>query len=92
MNILDFILEQGLILIPALNIIGTIVKGIEKIPDKYIPIILLAFGIAGVFGLFGISPNSAVQGVLITGAAVYGNQIAKQLTAREKPLNANSVA
>ena len=92
MNIPDFIFDQGLILIPALNIIGMIVKSAEKIPDKYIPIILLAFGIAGVFGLAGISPSSAVQGVLITGAAVYGNQIAKQLILKTPAKAANSVA
>ena len=92
MNILDFVLEQGLILIPMLYIIGMIVKGIEVIPDKYIPLILLPIGIAGSFGLSGISVNSAVQGVFVTGAAVYGNQIIKQLLTREQVPAANSIA
>lgn len=65
-------------MIPALNILGALLKGIEKIPDKYIPLILLAFGALGAFGVMGFSVDSAIQGVLITGVAVYGNQVVKQ--------------
>ncbi len=79
MNITSYILEQGLILIPVLYIIGMMLKGAEKIPDKYIPLILLPMGIAGSVGLMGVSFPSVVQGVLITGACVYGNQVVKQL-------------
>ena len=79
MELLTYILEKGLVLIPVLNILGALIKGIEKIPDKYIPLILLLFGVLGAFGLMGFSADAAVQGVLITGAAVYGNQLVKQL-------------
>ena len=75
----EFVLENALILIPVLNIIGAIIKGIEKIPDKYIPLILLGFGILGSVAILGLSPESVVQGVLVTGTAVYGNQVVKQL-------------
>lgn len=79
MELLTYILEKGLILIPVLNILGAFIKGIEKIPDKYIPLILLVLGVLGAFGLMGFSVDAAVQGVLIAGAAVYGNQVVKQL-------------
>ena len=79
MELLTYILEKGLVLIPVLNILGALIKGVEKIPDKYIPLILLVFGVLGAFGLMGFSADAAVQGVLITGAAVYGNQLVKQL-------------
>jgi len=79
MEILNYIVENALILIPALLVIGQIIKGIEKIPDKYIPLILLVFGIGGAFACIGVSVDSAIQGVLVTGAAVYGNQVVKQL-------------
>ncbi|MEI6580340.1 MAG: phage holin family protein [Eubacteriales bacterium] len=92
MNILDFVLKQGLILIPMLYIVGMILKGIEIIPDKYIPVILLPVGIAGSFGLFGLSVSSAVQGVFVTGAAVYGNQIVKQLLNQKPQTDANCIA
>ena len=79
MEILKYITENALILIPVLLILGRIIKGIEAIPDKYIPLILLPFGILGAMALGGWTVDSAVQGVLVTGAAVYGNQIYKQL-------------
>lgn len=78
-NITNYILEQGLILIPVLYIIGLMLKGAEKISDKYIPLILLPIGIAGSIGLLGATFDAVVQGVLITGACVYGNQVVKQL-------------
>ena len=83
MEILSYIMDNALILIPVLLVLGQIVKGIQKIPDKWIPIILLPIGVAGALALGGVSVDSAVQGVLVTGAAVYGNQIVKQVMKSE---------
>lgn len=80
---LEYITENALLLIPVLNVIGMIIKNIEKIPDKYIPVILLGFGIIGAIAIMGLSPESVIQGVLVTGAAVYGNQIVKQIKKEE---------
>ena len=80
---IEFITENALLLIPVLNIIGAIVKNTEKIPDKYIPIILLFFGILGAVAILGLSPESVVQGILVTGTAVYGNQVVKQIKKSE---------
>lgn len=79
MEILNYIVENALVLIPVLLIIGRIIKGIEKIPDKYIPLILLPLGVLGAAALGGWTIDSVIQGVLVTGVAVYGNQIVKQL-------------
>ena len=79
MELLEYIKENALILIPVLLIIGQIIKSIQKIPDKWIPLILLPIGIVGAMALAGWTVDSAVQGVLVTGAAVYGNQLVKQL-------------
>ena len=76
---LEYISENAILMIPVLNIIGMIIKNTEKIPDKYIPLILLFFGILGAVAIMGFSPESVIQGVLITGTAVYGNQVFKQL-------------
>ena len=76
---IEFVTENALLLIPVLNIIGAIIKNTEKIPDKYIPIILLFFGILGAVAILGLSPESVVQGILVTGTAVYGNQVVKQI-------------
>ena len=80
---IEFITENALILIPVLNIIGVILKDTERIPDKFIPIILLGFGVLGSVAIMGISAESVVQGVLVTGTAVYGNQVIKQLKKKE---------
>lgn len=80
---IEFITENALLLIPVLNIIGAIIKNTEKIPDKYIPVILLLFGVIGAVAILGVSPESILQGVLVTGTAVYGNQIVKQIKKEE---------
>lgn len=79
MQISDYLFEQGLAIIPLLNVTGRIIKETKFVNDKYIPVILLAVGIACAFGLMGISVDSAIQGVLLTGTAVFGNQLVKQL-------------
>ena len=80
MNISDYLFEQGLAVIPLLNVIGKIIKETKFVSDRYIPVILLVIGIACAFGLMGISADSAIQGVLLTGTAVFGNQIVKQFS------------
>lgn len=82
-DLLSYIKEYALILVPALYIIGMILKGLGNIADKYIPIILLIFGIAGSIGMNGLSIDSAIQGILVTGVAVYSNQLIKQIQKNE---------
>ncbi len=79
MEILNYITENALILIPALIVLGQIIKNIELIPNKYIPLILLPFGVLGAMALGNWTVQSIIQGVLVTGTAVYGNQVYKQL-------------
>ncbi|MGI6268221.1 MAG: phage holin family protein [Acutalibacteraceae bacterium] len=83
MQTIDFIKDEGFIIIPVLYILGMIIKGIDKIPDKYIPLILLAFGCCFSMILLGISISSFFQGILLTGTAVYGNQVFKQMSKEE---------
>jgi len=73
MEFINYITENALILIPVLYIIGMILKGIERIKDKYIPLILLPIALMG----FGI--NAIIQGVLVVGVSVYTNQLIKQI-------------
>lgn len=83
MQTLNFIAEEGLVLVPVLYILGVIIKGIDKLSDKYIPLILLGFGCCLSMLLLGASVSSFIQGVLLTGTAVYGNQIFKQMSKNE---------
>ena len=79
MELLKYTVENCLILIPVLNVIGQIIRGIERIDNRFIPLILLAFGVAGSIGILGFNADAVIQGVLVTGTAVYGNQLVKQL-------------
>lgn len=78
-NIMNYITENALILIPVLYVLGAMLKGTQKIEDKYIPIILLPVGIVLAMFLVGFNVNGVIQGILITGASVYANQIVKQI-------------
>ena len=80
---MNYIVDNCLILIPVLYIIGMILKNLEYIEDKYIPLILLPIGIALAIAVKGIEVNSVIQGILVTGVTVYGNQIFKQINKEE---------
>ena len=82
-DFMSFITEKALILIPVLYILGMILKNTEKVPDKYIPLILLPIGILFSIGLLGLSIDRVIQGILITGGAVYVNQLIKQQKKKE---------
>ena len=79
----DYILDNALILIPAIYVIGAILKGTELVKDKYIPVILLPIGIVLAMLLVGFTVNGFIQGVLVTGVAVYANQLVKQTLKKE---------
>ncbi len=78
MNIMDFIVDKALILIPALYILGKILKSLKFVKDNNIPLILLIFGIGLSVWMMGFNPDGVIQGILVTGAAVYSNQLIKQ--------------
>lgn len=78
MDFLNYIVDNALILIPVLYIIGTFLKGIGIINDKYIPLILMAFSIAFSIAILGLNVDSIIQGILITGVTVLSNQLVKQ--------------
>ena len=81
MDFINYITENALILVPVLLVIGAIFKNTERVKDKYIPIILLPAGIIlSVWLMGGFNADSVIQGILVTGAAVYGNQLIKQLS------------
>ena len=77
-DLLSYVNEYALIVIPVLYVIGMMLKGLELIPDKYIPIILLVTGVAICIGLNGLNANSVIQGILVTGVTVYVNQLLVQ--------------
>ncbi|WP_338133631.1 phage holin family protein [Clostridium tetani] len=83
-NIMEFITEQAFILVPALYVLGLMLKGTEKIKDWTIPWILLVVGILGSIALIGLNVNAVIQGILTAGVAVFGNQLIKQTTVKRE--------
>ena len=83
MGIIEIIKEEGLVLVPAIYVLGMMLKGANFVADKYIPLLLLPLGVLGSLALQGFSAAALVQGVLITGLCVYGNQVGKQLSKEE---------
>lgn len=83
MEFTKFITENALILVPALYVLGMVLKGTEKIPDKYIPIVLLPIGVIASVSMLGYTVQAIVQGVLVVGTAVYANQLVKQINKLE---------
>lgn len=78
MEFKDFIVEQALILIPVLYIIGVFLKQSNAVKDEIIPLVLLSLGILCSNLLLGFGMQSTIQGVLVTGATVLTNQVFKQ--------------
>ena len=79
MDIINFIIEEGLIMIPVLYIIGEIIKFTGVLNNKWIPLTLLVFSLLLTpLLLGGFTPYNIVQAVLVTGVTVLGDQLIKQ--------------
>lgn len=83
MEIMEFLLEEALILIPVLLIVGKLLKRTPSIKDWLIPYVLLVLGVALSLLVMGLHVDAVVQGVLVTGAAVFGHQLLKQVKTKE---------
>lgn len=77
-DILYYIKEEALALMPALFVIGLLLKNSPKVEDWTIPWVLLACGIAGGLFLLESPLEGILQGILITGATVLTHQLLKQ--------------
>lgn len=79
MDFVQYVIQEGLILVPAFWFIGWMIKGVGKIDNAWIPFILTALGIAFVpWYLGGYTPENFIQAILIVATAVLGDQYIKQ--------------
>lgn len=83
MDFLQYLSDQAIILVPALWLIGVILKSTPKVPNWIIPWVLMVISIAGALLMFGPSVQAVVQGILAAGAAVLGHQLVKQTANRQ---------
>lgn len=79
----EYIVEQALVVIPVLLVLGKIIKETPYFKDWLIPYILLLIGIALTISLIGFNPDAIIQGVLVSGAAVFGHELFKQAIERD---------
>ena len=77
--IYQYLVNDCLVLIPVIYIIGMILKGLSVIPDKYIPVILLFVAWVCTVFIIGFNVRAFIQAVLVTGVSVYFNQVIKQI-------------
>ena len=92
-NLLNFIPENLMILIVAIYVVGIFLKKMNSVPDKYITLILMLFGITFAVLLdiinsqykvvLDVAVNGILQGILCWGVAVGINQTTKQLNKEE---------
>ncbi|WP_290489877.1 MULTISPECIES: phage holin family protein [unclassified Aerococcus] len=79
MDILNYVVQEGLVMIPVLFIIGEIIKGTELLGNKWIPLVLLVVSLGFTPLLLGAyTANNIVQAVLVAGVTVFGNELIKQ--------------
>jgi NhaP-type Na+/H+ or K+/H+ antiporter len=78
MDFLNYIVQEALIVIPVLWILGVFLKRTPKIKDWVILWILLGVGVAFTVAILGFTAEAIMQGVLVAGAAVLGHQLVKQ--------------
>lgn len=77
---LDFILEEGLIMIPALYVLAEIIKAMEIINARYIPVILLVISVVltPLILVGGYSAENIVQAILVTGGTILSYETYKE--------------
>ena len=88
MDLSIYIEPESLMLIPVLNLIGYWIKNTGKIKSNFIPIILSVIGIFLCLlkaisekkyeNIFEYAFSALTQGILVSAAAVYSNQVYRQ--------------
>lgn len=79
----EYLIDEALIIIPALLILGKFIKETPNVKHWLIPYILLVLGIIGTVSILGFNSDAIIQGVLVSGAAVLVHQGYKQAKERD---------
>lgn len=79
MDFLNYIVSEGLVMVPVLFILGEIIKRTELLNNKWIPLVLLIISVGFTpLLLGGYVATNIVQSILVAGATVFGNELVKQ--------------
>jgi hypothetical protein len=82
-DLIEFVQEQIIVLVPVLYVIGAMLKNTPKMPDWLIPWALLIVGILLAVLIMGDPLQGVIQGILVAGATVMAHQLIKQTGERE---------
>ncbi|NTU28835.1 holin [Brevibacillus sp. HB1.1] len=75
----QYLLDEALIVVVALLVIGATLKKTPHIADWLIPWLLTGIGVGLAWGVMGvISVQATIQGILAAGIATLGHQLWKQ--------------
>lgn len=79
MDVLNYVVQEGLVMIPVLFIIGEIIKATELLGNKWIPLTILIVSIGFTPLVLGAyTADNIVQAVLVAGVTVFGNELIRQ--------------
>lgn len=79
MDILNYVVQEGLVMIPVLFIIGETIKSTELLGNKWIPLVILIVSIGFTPLVLGAyTADNIVQAILVAGVTVFGNELIKQ--------------
>lgn len=80
--ITSYVFDEALIVVPMLWVIGMMLKNTPRMKDWLIPYFLLVIGVTTTMAMLGLNVDAIIQGVLVSGAAVFGNELVKQVKER----------
>lgn len=79
-----YLVDDALMFLPVLWVLGALIKQ-TPLNNWVIPWIILFFGLGLAFISLGFSADSFIQGVIVSGVAVFTHQLYKQTTLRDAP-------
>ena len=80
----ELLIEEAIMVVPVLWVLGKIVKETPRVKDWTIPYILLVIGILLTIGILGVNVDAIIQGILVSGLAVFGHQLFIQTKERDE--------
>ena len=70
---------QFILVAAACSVVGEAVKAVPNIPNWCIPFINVIFAVAAMVALLGLSPTSALAGIIAASVATLAYELVKQL-------------
>ncbi len=84
-NILKYVIEEALVMIPVLWVIAEVIKRLNYIENRWIPLIVLSISLAfSPWLLGGYTPQNLVQAVLVAGGEMLLYQVADKTKGGDK--------